>query len=155
MSQDLTQLVRAYFQAKEAKEELDPGRMLQLKGAARQASRKVRVAALREAEDKLRRAVGMHQHLLFINFHDKKPGMPNRLAIPVAVPWQERQIANVWTLYHHTDPNVPPALPYQPRHHVNAFHEDYVHDWNIDHHGRFRYASRVTDEPVWVLVELK
>lgn len=155
MSQDLAQLVRAYFEAKEIKEALDPGRSLQLKGAARQASRKVRVAALRDAETKLRKAVGMHQHLLFINFHDKRPGMPNRLAIPVAVPWRENQVARVWTLYHHTDQSAPPSLPYQPQHRVNAFMEDYVHDWNIDHQGKFRYAGRVTDEPVWVLVELK
>lgn len=94
------------------------------------------------------------QKLMFIEFLPKD-SRPSRQAIPVAVDFTESEVGHVWTLYRHTDPNMPPALPYHPRHHVNAFSEDYVHDWNIDHQGRFRYASRVTDEPVWVLVEMK
>lgn len=93
------------------------------------------------------------QHLLFIDFHPKDD-RPVRMAVPIAVPWREDQIARVWTLYQYTDPDVRPALPYKPVHRVNAFGEDYIHDWNIDR-GFFRYASRITDEPVWVLVELR
>lgn len=94
------------------------------------------------------------QHLLFIEFGPAE-GRPLAPAKPVPVAFKERDVAQVWTLFRHTDPDEPPLLPFQPVHRVNAFAEDLIHDWNIDHLGRFRYASRVTDQPVWVLVVMK
>lgn len=94
------------------------------------------------------------QILIFIEFLPPE-GRPCNPAKPVRVDFGERDIKNVWTLYRNTDKSNPPALPYVPVHRQNAFLEDWMHDWNIDSKGRFRYASRITDEPVWVLVELK
>lgn len=96
----------------------------------------------------------LQQHLLYIEF-SPKDDRPVRQAIPVPVKWTEKQIKQVWTLYHFTNKDVPPLLPYKPVHHNNAFLEDCMHDWNIDSQGRFRYASRVTDEPVWILLEVE
>lgn len=64
----------------------------------------------------------------------------------------------VWTLYGpgRDDPNTPPTLPITPIHQHGAFLEDYLHDWMYGRHvgkGVFRYASRVTDEGTWVLIE--
>ncbi len=49
----------------------------------------------------------------------------------------------IWTLYQHMDPDVKPELPYTPTHGMNAFLEDYVHDWNHQK-GVLRYYSRGT-----------
>lgn len=93
------------------------------------------------------------QILLYIDFHPKDD-RPVRQAKPYPVDFQESDVHHVWTLYHHQDRDKPPELPFYPVHHKNAFSEDYMHDWNI-HQGKFRYGSRVTDEPVWVMVEMK
>jgi hypothetical protein len=94
----------------------------------------------------------MKQKLLFIKFGPAN-GRPLAPAIPVPLP--EGEPDRVWTLFRETDENKPPALPIVPAHRVNAFMEDYMHDWNVDHKGNFRYASRVTDQPVWVLLEYR
>ncbi len=93
------------------------------------------------------------QELLFVEFEPAETFSGFR-ALPVPVAFHRRDVDRVWTLYLHTDKTTRPDLPYRPVHRVNAFAEDYIHDWNIDNRG-FRYASRVTDAPVWVLVEFK
>lgn len=62
-----------------------------------------------------------------------------------------------WTLYRHTDESAPPTLPFIPQHRINAFSEDYMHDWNWypRNGGTFDYSSRVAEGPVWVLLEYK
>ncbi len=64
----------------------------------------------------------------------------------------ERGNLRIWTLYPHTDPDNRPELPYQPVHNVNAFLEDYVHDWNVQG-GVLKYYSRVIHSDVWILIE--
>ncbi len=94
------------------------------------------------------------QLLLFIDFEPKPTkGRPLCLSLPIKAPVPVEEIKRVWTLYHYTDAAKPPVLPFLPVHHHNAFLEDYVHDWNI-RNGMFRYGSRVTTKPVWVLLEL-
>ena len=88
------------------------------------------------------------QVLVFIKFGEQGTRLAAP-AIPVRVPGEP---SRVWTLWPETHEDKPPALPVVPVHRRNAFHEDYVHDWNI-HNGMFRYYSRITDEPVWVLLE--
>lgn len=72
----------------------------------------------------------------------------------VPMPGAVRTGANtrVWTLFTHTDPNVKPELPIVPKHHENAFLEDYVHDWGHAR-GEFSYYSRAVESGVWVLIE--
>ena len=94
------------------------------------------------------------QELVFVKFGPAEgrplaPALP--VALPVALPNGEPD--RVWTLFKETDETRPPTLPIVPMHRHNAFAEDYMHDWNMDMKGRFRYASRITDEPVWVLLE--
>lgn len=60
----------------------------------------------------------------------------------------------IWTLYLHTDKEVKPELPYNPRHHYNAFLEDYVHDWNI-YGNMLKYYTRAMDRSCWILLEFK
>lgn len=55
----------------------------------------------------------------------------------------------VWTLARQF---VPPPLPIEPMHGLNAFSEDCGHDWNW-RDGVLRYFSRVADRPVWLLLE--
>lgn len=97
----------------------------------------------------------MSQRLYFVDFFDKDPAYFVRKAKPFQVDFSESDVKRVWTLYQYTDLENPPSLPYQPIHHRNAFAEDRIHDWTIDSKGLFRYASRVTDDPVWILIELK
>jgi hypothetical protein len=72
----------------------------------------------------------------------------------VELPGPERTAVNtrVWTLYPYSDPDVRPELPYQPVHNVNAFLEDYVHDWT-HRQGILQYGSRVSGGKIWILVE--
>lgn len=67
------------------------------------------------------------------------------------VPFEGPEPKQVWTLFRCTDETKPPELPFRPVHRVNAFAEDYVHDWNV-FRGKFRYASRVCDGGVWLLL---
>lgn len=89
----------------------------------------------------------MRQELHFVKFRDT--GAVFKRAIPFKV---EGQPKRVWTLYMEIDESAPPALPVTPVHLNGALLEDYVHDWNI-YNGMFQYASRVTDDPVWILLE--
>lgn len=64
----------------------------------------------------------------------------------------------IWTLYHETSLHQRPTLPIRPVHNQNAFLEDFVHDWNFHRDAErneffIRYASRVVDRGVWILVE--
>jgi len=101
----------------------------------------------------LRKTYPFMQIVLFIDFMPMEDDMVARRAIPTPIPVQEHQIRRVWTLPRWRDRSSPPELPFHPSHNINAFAEDYIHDWNI-HKGMFRYASRATDAPAWVLIEL-
>jgi len=94
-----------------------------------------------------------NQRLLFITFEPADTFAGVR-AVPIPVDFRESDVAHVWTLYNETDKSKPPALPFSPVHNHNAFIEDRLHDWNIIN-GKFRYGSRVMDQDVWVLVEMK
>lgn len=60
----------------------------------------------------------------------------------------------IWTLYLSSDPDVKPELPIVPRHHHNAFLEDYIHDWYHEKsRGYLKYGSRAAESGVWILVE--
>lgn len=91
----------------------------------------------------------MKQALVFIKFGLKGTRI-TAPSVPVKI---EGKPKRVWTMFRDTDENAPPRLPITPQHRVNAFMEDYIHDWNMTSDGRFKYFSRVTDEPVWVLLE--
>lgn len=71
--------------------------------------------------------------------------------VPLDGPLPDR----VWTLYTQTDQLAIPVLPITPVHRAGAFLEDHIHDWNVDHKGNFRYASRICDGGVWLLLENK
>jgi len=63
-------------------------------------------------------------------------------------------IHRVWTLYTHVEKDKKPELPYQPQHHVNAFLEDRMHDWDFNEKtGELRYFTRAVDCSVWLLIE--
>lgn len=96
----------------------------------------------------------MRQQLLWILPAVERHGISIKVAPPVPVEFSERDIKQVWTLYLHRDQFAPPALPFRPVHHHNAFAEDFVHDWNV-RKGHFRYASRAIDGGVWLLLEFK
>lgn len=91
----------------------------------------------------------MRQVLVYIKFGPKG----TRIMAPSLPAEVEGKPSRVWTLFRDTDENAPPRLPIAPQHRVNAFKEDHVHDWVITNSGHFKYFSRVTDEPVWVLLE--
>ena len=76
------------------------------------------------------------------------PGSPSKAPI-------EGSPVQVWTLLTYRDPDVRPVLPFTPVHGVNAFAEDFLHDWNVRPRGTFRYFSRVVGpgEGVWLLLE--
>ena len=92
------------------------------------------------------------QELIFLKSWSK-PGYAMK-ADPVPCPVEP---SRTWTLFREEDETRPPALPIVPVHRVNAFAEDYVHDWNWRRHGRgpamLDYFSRVVDGPVWILLE--
>lgn len=90
------------------------------------------------------------QRLLWIPFVKKGD---IKLASPVPVDFSKKEVSAVWTLPSYQDPNSPPKLPFHPTHGKGAFLEDHGHDWSI-RGGKLIYRSRITDEPVWVLVQL-
>lgn len=94
-----------------------------------------------------------NQQLLFITFEPANTFSGVR-AVPIPVDFRESDVGHVWTLYNETDKSKPPRLPFSPAHNHNAFIEDRLHDWNIVN-GKFRYGSRVMDQDVWILVEMK
>jgi hypothetical protein len=92
------------------------------------------------------------QELIFLK-NWSKPGHAMK-ADPVPCPHEPSRI---WTLFREEDETKPPTLPIVPVHRVNAFSEDYVHDWNWRRPGRgpamLDYFSRIADGPVWILLE--
>lgn len=94
------------------------------------------------------RKVMKRQELVFIRFGEKgtrfaRPALPAEVA---------KKPDRVWTLYLEEDETKVPELPIVPVHRTNAFMEDYIHDWDWTA-GVFRYRSRITEDPVWVLLE--
>ncbi len=47
-----------------------------------------------------------------------------------------------------------PILPMIPSHGVNAFLEDYIHDWDIVN-GKLQYYSRISEGECWLLLEFE
>ena len=68
------------------------------------------------------------------------------------IPYKGEKPKKLWTLYEELYSNRRPQLPYKPVHLVNAFLEDYVHDWDINN-GFLHYYSRVTNGGNWALLE--
>ena len=66
----------------------------------------------------------------------------------------DRIPVRVWTLYEHRHEEVKPELPYSPKHNVNAFIEDRIHDWNILN-NQIIYRSRISEGGCWILLEYK
>lgn len=93
------------------------------------------------------------QELVFVEFYDRKPGMPSKRAKPIALPDDEVP-ARIWTLYKELDSDKRPKLPYHPVHNHNAFAEDYVHDWDV-RDRKLHYYSRITETPMWLLLEYR
>jgi hypothetical protein len=90
------------------------------------------------------------QRLLWIPFTTKGS---ISIAKPVPVDFSAKDVKSVWTLTANRNPAVRPALPLHPVHGHGAFLEDYGHDWTI-RAGNFIYRSRITDRPVWVMLQL-
>ena len=68
------------------------------------------------------------------------------------VPYAGKQPSKVWTLFREDNPDKKPELPYPPIHHLNAFLEDWLHDWDLVG-GMFKYYSRASEGGVWLLLE--
>lgn len=77
------------------------------------------------------------------------------IVAPIDVDFIEKERPYMlWTLFLHEDINNPPNLPIIPRHHINAFREDYVHDWNCYNDKKIlKYYSRVSTGNHWALLE--
>lgn len=70
------------------------------------------------------------------------------------IPFEKGKIHRLYTLFNFDDENSPPQLPFTPIHRENAFIEDEGHDWTqSDTH--IRYFSRIVENGVWLLAELK
>lgn len=84
--------------------------------------------------------------------HQEVIWVPEERNVPLVIEQGTARTLRIWTLIQFSDPNVVPPLPIVPAHNVNAFLEDYVHDWN---HSKnvLRYYSRVVHSQVWILVE--
>jgi len=98
-------------------------------------------------------APSYRQEVLFLKEWYQPGSVPK--ARPVVCPVEPDR---VWTLFRHEDEAEPPILPMVPLHHINAFAEDYMHDWNwrvVKGVGMLDYSSRVADRPVWILLEFK
>lgn len=91
----------------------------------------------------------MRQELVYIPRHDGPDPTRKRSALCPVKP------KRVWTLFDQMEePDNPPTLPIVPRHNVNAFIEDRIHDWDV-HDGRIVYYSRVTPGGCWLLLEFE
>lgn len=62
--------------------------------------------------------------------------------------------ARVWTLLNECAQLIPPIMPFVPKHHHNAFLEDYMHDWDI-RQGMFHYHGVARDGNNWILLEFE
>jgi hypothetical protein len=91
------------------------------------------------------------QLLLWIPFASKGS---MSIARPIPVNFTAKEVDEVWTLTSSRDPSITPVLPLHPVHGHGAFLEDYGHDWTV-RAGNFIYRSRITDQPAWVMVQLK
>lgn len=84
-------------------------------------------------------------------FKDGRPPKAKRVPLSFGIP------KRVWTLFRHEEEMDAPTFPFRPVHRVNAFLEDYVHDWNdvFVKPGivELDYFSRVADRPVGILLE--
>lgn len=70
------------------------------------------------------------------------------------IPYDGEMPKFIWTLFKETKKNVPPTLPIKPLHHVNAFLEDRIHDWDIVN-STLRYYSRISEGNHWILLEFE
>ncbi len=93
------------------------------------------------------------QELIFLKNWSKRGYAMKAAPVPCA-----EKPTRIWTLFREETESKPPALPIIPVHMENAFLEDHVHDWNW--HGKLGprpaqldYYSRVSDRPVWILLE--
>jgi hypothetical protein len=109
--------------------------------AAQKGKRKAKTSAARSKR----------QLLLWIPFATKGSAS---IARPVPVDFTAKEVESVWTLTSSRNPSITPVLPLHPVHGRGAFLEDYMHDWTV-RDGSFVYRSRITDQPTWVLVQLK
>lgn len=80
----------------------------------------------------------------------KPLGMGHRAEVEYSGPKPK----HLWTLFMEIDESKKPELPIVPVHHKNAFIEDFLHDYNI-RGGKLYYYSRVTDRPLWILLEFE
>ena len=82
---------------------------------------------------------------------------PHKLEMGSSPPFvpMDRKPKRVWTLIGNfeTEEDLP-KLPMVPQHMVNAFMEDYIHDW-MWRKGHFRYGSRVSGGEQWLLLEFE
>ena len=77
------------------------------------------------------------------------------IVIPYPAGWPERpDLRLVWTLYTETSKSSPPALPYTPKHGVNAAVDNHMDDWRIQG-GKFHYYSHYAQNEGghWILLE--
>jgi hypothetical protein len=80
------------------------------------------------------------------------PVKPQNMGHRAEVEYSGPKPTHLWTLFMETDEDKKPRLPIVPVHLKNAFIEDFVHDYNI-RGGKLHYYSRVTDRPLWILLE--
>ena len=88
----------------------------------------------------------MRQRLVWVEFDTTLGPQGRHRPIKVA-----RSPTRVWSLYQH-DRHRKPAFPFQPAHHVNAFLEDTVHDYNW-RGGVLHYHPHSNNHSLWVLLE--
>lgn len=68
------------------------------------------------------------------------------------LPWTGPTPQRIWTLQRHRTEAEPPALPFAPVHHLNAFLEDPIHDWvYAPRIASIRYYARVSTGGHWLL----
>lgn len=71
-----------------------------------------------------------------------------RIKVPYSGPVPKR----LWTLFMYFDENQLPSDSIYPRHNVNAFLEDRIHDWDV-RNGALHYYSRISQGGNWLLLE--
>jgi hypothetical protein len=95
-----------------------------------------------------------HQRLIWIPEGETLPGRSAAAKQVPDQPWPYTQRPErFWNLQGHRDPAAPPALPYWPTHHVNAFLEDEGHDYKILKRGTLHISSHSSDGGHWALLE--
>lgn len=89
------------------------------------------------------------QELIFVENWNNDRSIPRALPIPMS---SNERPTRLWTLFMYTEKNYPPTLPFVPQHRLNAFLEDWSHDYVIEK-KTLRYHSRIAYCPVWILLE--